>query len=266
MRLFKRKDRTQIRFLKARLVLIWLKELVKLRLHKYASRQPLDPATYDNYHEVAGFITNIKWRPELGELNSNRVHNMKACAKRITGICLKPGQYVSLMRLIGNPTIERGYKDGPMLVNGQLKYVSGGGICQVSTTMFNAALVSGMTIVEKWNHTWDVWGENRFIDLGRDATYAYGRRDLIIANPYQCPLVLIMEVDKENLQLIIKVVSAEPVHINSQISAQIDEIPTDTEKDLKAKGYKVYTECLYTGNSAVKKAYQKHEIYKPLYK
>ncbi len=226
MKLFRRGDRTQIRFLRIRLFIIGLKDLLTMRFYRYVDPSPLKPSTYRSYKTVGEFKTKIKWRPELGELNENRIHNMEECARRISGIRIKPGQYFSLRRIIGHPTGERGgYKDGPMLINGKLKHVSGGGICQVSTTLFNVGLMSGMRIIEKWNHTWDVWGgDKRFIDLGRDATYAYGRRDLIIQNPYDQALILVMEVDRVNLHLNTIIMAKETIDVKAEVSVDVQEI------------------------------------------
>lgn len=251
------------RYLFARLTLIKIEDLFVGRFFRYGSKSKEPTELVSDYHNIAGFVTKIKWRPELGVLNENRIDNMERCCDYVSGFVLMPGQYMSLMKLIGNPTEEKGFKDGPMLLNGELKYTSGGGVCQVSTTVFNAALLSGLKIVKKWNHTWDVWGEDRFIDLGRDATYAYGRRDLIIQNTYEDEVGILMSVDRDNLELKVDFVSIAPIVVKANIEANIlEELGTDVT-GLLTKGYRVHTKCICDFGDRREMTYSKEERYKP---
>ncbi len=254
-----------MKYLKLRLLLLFLDDLIHFRLHRYASLNKLDIRNEDLY-EVASFSTNIRCRPELGELNTNRIENMEKCAKAINGMVLKPNTYFSLMKAIGNPSIERGFKTGPVVVNGELKYIEGGGLCQVSTTLFNTALESGLKVVKKYNHTWDIWGENRFIDLGRDASFVYARKDLVFKNTYKEDVVLSMHIDQGALKLNMSVFSFKPIAVKAKIKSVILEEIADKSKDILSHGYYVETECLCDWGHGEKRSFYKKEMYKPRYK
>lgn len=58
-------------------------------------------------------------------------------------------------------------RTGPMIMGDSLGFTVGGGLCQITTTLFNAALLANLQILEKHNHNMDIWGNNRFIELGR---------------------------------------------------------------------------------------------------
>jgi vancomycin resistance protein VanW len=154
-------------------------------------RTPRVPA---GWHIIGEFRTAIRHRPELGEQNRNRIANMKKASQTICGMQLEPGQVFSLKRVIGEPSADRGYLPGPVILNGKLRSSTGGGLCQISTTLFNAALLANLNILEKHNHSADIWGEQRMVDLGKDATYAYLRKDLIFRNPFKSAVNLQIEV------------------------------------------------------------------------
>ncbi|MFP4014559.1 MAG: VanW family protein [Chitinispirillaceae bacterium] len=143
----------------------------------------------------------VKVRPQLGEQNEHRIHNMKLCCDLINGTLLKPKNVFSLQHCIGEPGEKRGFKTGPVIINGTLGHGSGGGICQISTVLFNTALLGNLRIIEKHNHSSDIWGENRMIGLGRDAAYVYLRKDLIFQNNSRYPLQVSLELDRTTMTL-----------------------------------------------------------------
>ena len=63
-----------------------------------------------------------------------------------------------------------------MIIRGRLGFTYGGGLCHVSTTLFNAALFADLGILRKYNHSMDIWGEERFVDLAwTQRTFSHGR-------------------------------------------------------------------------------------------
>lgn len=259
------KRKESIRYIPLRLALIFARDIRYRRVHKYVDQSKLDAKYYKDWQNVGGYTTNIKWRPNLGEANENRIHNMEMCSKKLTGINIPAGKYLSLMKIIGNPTEDRGFKAGPMLIRGKLHQVAGGGICQVSTTLFNAALAAGLTIEEKSNHSWDLWGEERFIDLGRDATYAYARKDLIIRNPYDVDLVVTMMTDRKNLELYAGFQSKKPLDISTRTKCMILKELTDTSRKVRARGWLVKTTAVVEHDGKHQVFYENIETYQPLY-
>lgn len=112
----------------------------------------------------------------------NRLHNIRLAAQALDEKWLKPGEEISFNELVGPRTVERGYLEA--LVIESLEFIPGvgGGVCQVSTTLYNAALRAGFTIVERQPHALKVG----YVPPGLDATVAYGLIDLRLRNdtPY----------------------------------------------------------------------------------
>ncbi|MBS1716228.1 MAG: VanW family protein [Armatimonadetes bacterium] len=117
---------------------------------------------------------------------TSRNNNLKVAASKLNGVILLPGERVSFNSTVGQRTIEAGFKEAPVYKNGKHDKGIGGGICQVSTTLFNASLFANLKIVERHNHSLPV----AYVPLGRDATVDYGTLDLVLENPYPTPIAI----------------------------------------------------------------------------
>jgi vancomycin resistance protein VanW len=131
----------------------------------------------------------------------NKQHNFRQAAQQINAITLQPGQVFSFWKTIGNPTANKGYKKGRNLVAGQVSETYGGGLCQLSGIIYHTSLLAGLTILERHNHSVDLYanGEPRFTPLGADATVAFGYKDLRVANPFGFAVRFEVEVVGEAL-------------------------------------------------------------------
>ena len=108
----------------------------------------------------------------------NRIHNVQLVARLIDRTLIRPGAVFSFNGTTGERTAERGFKEAPVIINGELQTGLGGGVCQVSTTLFNAAYEAGLPIESRTNHA-------LYIDhypQGRDATVNYPDIDLRFTN------------------------------------------------------------------------------------
>ena len=119
--------------------------------------------------------------------NSNRAHNIALAASTINGTVLLPGESFSYNGTLGNTTKEKGYKEGGAYVGGKVVQAYGGGICQVSTTLYNAVLYANLEIVERHNHSYAV----SYVPAGRDATVAYGGKDFKFKNNRNYPIKIV---------------------------------------------------------------------------
>lgn len=119
-------------------------------------------------------------------INANRNNNIKVASSKINNIFLRPGDRLSFNHTVGRRTIEGGFRDAPVYKNGKHDHGVGGGICQVSTTLYNASLFGNLKIVQRSNHSLPV----AYVPLGRDATVDYGSKDLVIENNYATPIVV----------------------------------------------------------------------------
>lgn len=183
-----------VRWKTIRRALISIRHIARGWSFHFANPEARMLAVPAGWHIIGEFQTAIRHRPELGEQNQNRIANMRTACRAIGGLLLEPGQVFSLERVVGEPSPDRGYLPGPVILNGKLRSSTGGGLCQISTTLFNAALLANLDILEKHNHSADIWGEQRMVDLGKDATYAYLRKDLIFRNPFKSAVILQIEV------------------------------------------------------------------------
>ena len=110
--------------------------------------------------------------------NANRTTNLRLAAEKINGCVLLPGEIFSYNQTVGERTIAAGYKEAAVYENGQVVQGLGGGICQISTTLYNAALFANLGIVELYNHQF----VPSYVPAGRDATVVYGVKDFKFKN------------------------------------------------------------------------------------
>ena len=151
--------------------------------------ETLEPElTTDEAATCYGMITSAV--TNASSSSSNRLSNIKLAASIINGTCLKPGETFSFNGTVGQRTRDRGFKVAPAYSGGTVTEEVGGGICQVSTTLFNAAVKADLEIVERHNHSLTV----SYVDKGKDATVNWGGQDLKFTNTtgddiYICCLV-----------------------------------------------------------------------------
>ena len=135
------------------------------------------------------------------EWRENKLQNFRLAARHINAVTGQPGEVFSFWKTLGKPTAAKGYKAGRNLVYGQVQATVGGGLCQVSGILYHLSLLAGLTILERHNHSVDLYanGEPRFTPLGADATVAFGYKDLRVANPFSFPVRFELEVLAETL-------------------------------------------------------------------
>lgn len=118
--------------------------------------------------------------------NQSRSHNIHLAAKAIDNTVVFPGETFSFNETVGIRTQEKGYKQAPVIVRGELSEGIGGGICQVSSTLFNAIDRAGLQVVHRYSHSRHV----PYVPSGRDATVSWGGPDFAFRNPYNQPVLL----------------------------------------------------------------------------
>jgi vancomycin resistance protein YoaR len=108
----------------------------------------------------------------------NRVHNVQLVAHLVDRHVIAPGATFSFNQTTGARTAAKGFKEAPVIINGELQTGLGGGVCQVSTTVFNAAYEAGLSITSRTNHALYI----SHYPQGRDATVNYPDIDLKFVN------------------------------------------------------------------------------------
>ncbi|NBD24854.1 VanW family protein [Paenibacillus glycinis] len=118
--------------------------------------------------------------------NRNRSHNIRLAAGAINNTVLFPGETFSFNAVVGKRTKEKGYLQAPIIVRGELSEGIGGGICQVSSTLFNATDRAGLHIVKRYSHSRNV----PYVRPGRDATVSWDGPDFVFQNRYNQPILI----------------------------------------------------------------------------
>lgn len=128
--------------------------------------------------ELSTFFT------QYDESNKDRTTNLNIAASKIDGTIIMPGEEFSYNKVVGARSISAGYKEAKIYQNGQVVDGLGGGICQISSTLYNAVVCANLEITERFNHQFIT----SYVKPGRDATVAYGSKDLKFKNNRTYPI------------------------------------------------------------------------------
>jgi vancomycin resistance protein YoaR len=165
---------------------------------------------------VAAFTTDLADRSPVQR------ENIVIAAARLDGALIRPGETFSFNGRVGQRLIDEGYRKAPTYVEGGVADTPGGGICQLSSTVYNAALRAGLRIVERSAHASKVFS----VGPGLDATVAYGHCDLRFANPYPWPVRLRARTVGE--RLVVEVLAAHPLPASVEVRVERQDLPHST--------------------------------------
>lgn len=152
-----------------------------------------------------------------GRTRSQR-HNAELALSRLNGAVIAPGETFSFNTRVGSFSRDQGYRKAPVSYNGQLVDSWGGGVCQTSTTLYNAALLAGMEIKERHRHRF----APSYVPPGRDAAVAFDTIDLKFRNPYAFP-VRISAVESQN-RVEIGLTAPEELEAKPQVFTEIAQV------------------------------------------
>ena len=120
----------------------------------------------------------------------DRTTNLQLAANKINGTVLMPGEVFSYNQVVGERTIAAGYKEAPIYVSGKVVDGLGGGICQITSTLYNAVLYANLGIVSRSNHQF----VPSYVTASRDATVVYGAIDFKFKNTRNYPIKITCSV------------------------------------------------------------------------
>lgn len=163
----------------------------------------------------------------------DRTHNMRLAGNKVNGTVLAPGQVFSYNEVVGQRTVAKGYRNAKIFENGRVVDGLAGGICQVSTTIYNAALYSNMGIVERKNHSFPV----SYAPKGQDATVVMGAIDFKFKNSTSNPIKITCSISGGNCTVSIM--------------------------GIKEKNYKVEINNVITGSTPFKTEYENDSTLEP---
>jgi vancomycin resistance protein YoaR len=182
----------------------------------------------------------------LSGSSRNRIHNVALGADALSGQTLLPGEVFSFNKIVGPRLVSAGFREAPVYERGKVVPGTGGGTCQVSTTLYNLALLTPCEVIERSSHSMPV----HYVPLGRDATVAYDSIDLKFKNTGRYPIYIFARVanrrcymaaygndaDKIDVRLTSSVLSTQPA---ATVTVEDPSLPAG-EKEVAVKGNNGY--------------------------
>ncbi|MDR4435293.1 VanW family protein [Bacillus tequilensis] len=156
--------------------------------------------------------------------NKSRSHNISLSAEAIDNYVVFPNETFSFNKVVGMRTRDKGYKSAPIIVKGELSEGVGGGICQVSSTLFNAVDRAGLRIVQRYSHTRSV----PYVPPGRDATVSWGGPDFRFKNQYNQPILI--RAKRYGGSMIVSLYSSDVINNKLRI---VPKAPSQIPKEIK---------------------------------
>jgi vancomycin resistance protein YoaR len=146
--------------------------------------------------ELGTFSTTFAaWR-------KNRSSNIKKASDKINSVVVKPGEVFSYNKTVGPTSRKNGYKLATIFIKGEKYEGYGGGVCQVSSTLYNAAANAGLEIVERHDHSRPV----PYVEKGKEAATSYGGIDFKFKNNKPFPIQILSDVTDGTVSVTIKAV------------------------------------------------------------
>lgn len=158
--------------------------------------------------------------------NKNRTMNIKLAAEAINNQYVFPGETFSFNRTVGIRSVEKGYTRAKVIVRGEVTEGIGGGICQISSTLYNAVDRAGMDIVQRYSHSRHV----PYVPPGRDATVSWYGPDFVFQNKYNFPVLIRAVVSGGQATVLLyssETVNAKPRVVPSASKRLPEEVPAD---------------------------------------
>ena len=174
----------------------------------------------------------------------DRTTNLQLAASKINGTVVMPGETFSYNQVVGERTIAAGYKEAPIYVEGEVVDGLGGGICQITSTLYNAVLYANLEIVERSNHQF----VPSYVTASRDATVVYGSIDFKFKNNRDYPIKLVCSVSGGIAKFDIyglRIDNEYEVEISSYVTGSTsDSTYSEAYRILKQNGQVISTELL----------------------
>ena len=187
-------------------------------------------------------LAKVSTRAEVE--SEDRDHNVKLAADTVNNTLIAPGEEFSMNAVIGETTEEQGYKEAATYARGEVVPEFGGGVCQVSSTIYNAVIQAGLETTERKNHSMTV----SYVPLGEDAMISYWNSDLKFKNNSSGNILVLLDAYGPEVICYIYGIPILPEGVTVKMDSQIVEAlpvpePTYVEDDSLSPGeerYKTY--------------------------
>ena len=180
--------------------------------------------------------------------NANRSTNIALAASKLNGKVLMPGEEFSFNDTVGKRTASAGFKTATVYSNGQVTTDYGGGICQVSSTLYNAVLRANLEITNRVNHTFTVG----YVPIGLDATVSWGAPDYKFKNSRSYPIKLVATTQGKRLSISIYGLKEEVEYEVELVSYKTGTVPYTTVYTTDSSLAKGQTKVVQSGSNGAK--------------
>lgn len=207
--------------------------------------------------------------------NPDRTENIRVASSKLNNVLIGPEETFSFNQTVGERAVEKGYREAMVIING--KFVPGlaGGICQVSSTLYNALLLADLDITERWAHSLKV----AYVPLGQDATVNYGVQDLKFKNNSGGYILLTNYIKGDTLTFNVYGIPQYLEGTKIVVQTKVQQVIENTVETLEdptlplgttvidspgQKGYKSSTYMYITKNGKTEVKYLHSDYYRPL--
>ena len=205
---------------------------------------------------VASYATSIE------DQDAGVKTNLQLACRRLNGYVIMPKAVVSFSEIVGEGSAKNGFVNGRVLYRDEVRYEPGGGLCQASTTLFNALLAAGFIIVERHRHLQPV----TYVPLGLDATIRYGKKDLKMKNPFQQRFRIEATLSDKSLLIALKSDNPLPYRYELVTEEEEIEIPLVDKSRPVRQGVSVYvSRRKLSGNTIQESTLLYKDFYPPVY-
>ena len=185
--------------------------------------------------------------------NANRSTNIALAASKINGTVLMPGEEFSFNGTVGKRTASAGFKTATVYSNGQVTTDYGGGICQVSSTLYNSVLRANLEITNRVNHTFTVG----YVPIGLDATVSWGSPDFKFKNSRSYPIKIVATTSNKRLTISVYGLKEDVEYEVELVSYKTGTVPYSTVYTTDSSLGKGKTKVVQSGsNGATSVAYK----------
>lgn len=257
-----------------------LKNLIQEDMKKYKDQNEVHimlPVKIQHPKITSENLSQIKdllgtYSTQFNSQKKERSQNIALAAKTMNGTVLMPGEIFSFNKVVGPRTKDKGYQNAPVIVNGELIEGLGGGVCQVSSTIYNAALISNLKIVERTKHTIP----SSYVPKGRDATVSYGVLDFKFQNNFSYPIYIESYAGAGRITVnlygyktdhrTIKIESGPEEVVKRPVEVQYDSNVPEGVEQIKQRGRDGYKVGIYKVTYENQKEIERKQISKDFYK
>jgi vancomycin resistance protein YoaR len=207
-------------------------------------------------------ITIASFSTSIADQDDNVKRNILIACNKVNGTLIPPNSIFSFNDAVGEGSSSNGFMMGRVLYRDRIAMEPGGGLCQVSSTLFNAFLMAGCVIKERYRHFQPV----SYVPLGLDATIKYGKKDLRIKNPYDHSIRI--EIKTTDTSLNATILAEKKIKYRYEIytEEEIISVPAieDTDRIRQGVSVLVYRKR-YIENKLVDSALLYKDYYPPVY-